>query len=418
MSESHRGSLRSSRSRYPRDQTAIAARSPGVTLVRCLPRPDRQSRSASTCTCRSAPSGAATATSTPTRRPSSAAAARRRRTPGTRSPRWSTPPRSLGPDRPAGLDRVLRRRHPDPAAGRRPGPDPRRDRATPSGWRPGAEVTTEANPDSVTPEGLAALREAGFTRVSFGMQSAVPHVLQVLERTHDPANVAPRSRLGAGGRLRAGEPRPDLRHAGGVGRGLADLGRGGPGLRAGPRLGVLADRRGRHPPRPSGAHRRDPGAGRRRPRGEVRRWPTRRFTAAGLEWYEVSNWARDEAARCRHNELYWTSASWWGVGPGAHSHVAGERWWNVKHPARTPPASPPGSRRRWTARCSTSRPARWSGCCWRSGCATDCPVDLVDRGPGSTPSWPGASAVLEGDRLVLTRRGRLLADAVVRELVG
>ena len=57
------------------------------------------------------------------------------------------------------------------------------------------------------------------------------------------------------------------------------------------------------------------------------------FTAAGLGWYEVSNWARNEAARCRHNELYWTSASWWGIGPGAHSHVAGERWWNVKHPS-------------------------------------------------------------------------------------
>jgi oxygen-independent coproporphyrinogen-3 oxidase len=57
------------------------------------------------------------------------------------------------------------------------------------------------------------------------------------------------------------------------------------------------------------------------------------LSAAGLEWYEVSNWARDAASRCRHNELYWTSASWWGVGPGAHSHVAGERWWNVKHPS-------------------------------------------------------------------------------------
>ena len=58
-----------------------------------------------------------------------------------------------------------------------------------------------------------------------------------------------------------------------------------------------------------------------------------RLTAAGLGWYEVSNWARDDAARCRHNELYWANANWWGVGPGAHSHVGGLRWWNVKHPA-------------------------------------------------------------------------------------
>ena len=47
----------------------------------------------------------------------------------------------------------------------------------------------------------------------------------------------------------------------------------------------------------------------------------------------MSNWARDEAARCRHNLLYWTGADWWGVGPGAHSHVGGVRWWNVRHPA-------------------------------------------------------------------------------------
>ncbi len=56
--------------------------------------------------------------------------------------------------------------------------------------------------------------------------------------------------------------------------------------------------------------------------------------AAGFDWYEISNWARDEAARCRHNELYWSDANWWGLGPGAHSHVSGVRWWNVKHPAR------------------------------------------------------------------------------------
>ena len=58
-----------------------------------------------------------------------------------------------------------------------------------------------------------------------------------------------------------------------------------------------------------------------------------RLAAAGLGWYEVSNWARDEASRCRHNLLYWTGGDWWGVGPGAHSHVGGVRWWNVKHPA-------------------------------------------------------------------------------------
>ena len=58
------------------------------------------------------------------------------------------------------------------------------------------------------------------------------------------------------------------------------------------------------------------------------------LTAAGLRWYEVSNWARDDDARCRHNLAYWRGDDWWGIGPGAHSHVGGVRWWNVKHPAR------------------------------------------------------------------------------------
>ena len=56
------------------------------------------------------------------------------------------------------------------------------------------------------------------------------------------------------------------------------------------------------------------------------------LAAAGYRWYEVSNWARTDEDRCRHNEGYWTDGSWWGVGPGAHSHVGGVRWWNVKHP--------------------------------------------------------------------------------------
>src|SRR5699024_5636158 len=50
-------------------------------------------------------------------------------------------------------------------------------------------------------------------------------------------------------------------------------------------------------------------------------------------WYEVSNWAATTAARCRHNLRYWTGGDWWGIGPGAHSHVGGVRWWNRKHPA-------------------------------------------------------------------------------------
>ncbi len=91
--------------------------------------------------------------------------------------------------------------------------------------------------------------------------------------------------------------------------------------------------------------------------------------AAGFGWYEVSNWARDDAARCRHNELYWSDANWWGVGPGAHSHVSGVRWWNVKHPARYTAmleagGSPAAGRENLDPRLVT-----WSGSCSASGCA-------------------------------------------------
>jgi oxygen-independent coproporphyrinogen-3 oxidase len=140
------------------------------------------------------------------------------------------------------------------------------------------------------------------------------------------------------------------------------------------------------------------------------------FTAAGLEWYEVSNWARGPGARCRHNELYWTSASWWGIGPGAHSHVAGERWWNVKHP------------RAYAARIAADESPVQDGEVLDDATRAmervllevrlreGLPLSLVDRGQVELVVARGL-AELDGDRLVLTRRGWLLADAVVRELV-
>ena len=125
----------------------------------------------------------------------------------------------------------------------------------------GVEVTTEANPDSVAAWDLNDLREAGFTRVSFGMQSAVDHVLHTLDRTHDPLRVPGRRRVVARGRLRRGEPRPDLRHAGGVAGGLGDVARGGPRLPPGPPLGVRPHRRAGHRAGASRLARRAVGAG-------------------------------------------------------------------------------------------------------------------------------------------------------------
>src|SRR5947208_785891 len=194
------------------------------------------------------------------------------------------------------------------------------------------EVTTEANPESVDREALATLREGGFTRISFGMQSAADHVLQLLDRQHTPGRVQ--------------QAVADA-HAVGFEHVNVDLIYGTPGetdadwhasldaavatgadhvsayaliVEDGTRLATRI-RRGELPM----PH--DDVAADRYLMAEAT------LAAAGFEWYEVSNWARSGDARSRHNLLYWTGGDWWGIGPGAHSHVAGVRWWNVKHPA-------------------------------------------------------------------------------------
>jgi oxygen-independent coproporphyrinogen-3 oxidase len=145
------------------------------------------------------------------------------------------------------------------------------------------------------------------------------------------------------------------------------------------------------------------------------------FSAAGLSWYEVSNWARDPdgtgAARCRHNELYWTSASWWGIGPGAHSHVAGERWWNVKHPSAYAARIAAGVSPAQDGELLDEETRHLERVLLETRLRDGLPLDLVDPARVDRVVARDLGAV-ERDRLVLTRPGRLLADAVVRELVG
>jgi coproporphyrinogen III oxidase-like Fe-S oxidoreductase len=145
-----------------------------------------------------------------------------------------------------------------------------------------------------------------------------------------------------------------------------------------------------------------------------------RLTAAGLGWYEVSNWARDEASRCRHNLLYWTGGDWWGVGPGAHSHVGGVRWWNVKHPAayadRLAAGVSPGHARELLDEDSRRVERVLLELRLRDGLALDA---LDETGNAAVPGLVGRGLLepVSGRRLVLTRHGRLLADAVVRDLL-
>ena len=284
------------------------------------------------------------------------------------------------------------------------------------GLAEGAEVTTEANPDSVTLEGLERLRAAGFTRVSFGMQSAVTHVLQVLERTHDPANVA----RAVGWARQAGFEQVSL-----------DLIYGTPGESVADwRTSVDAALANR--PDHESAYSLIVEDGTRLARqvrtgvipmpdeddlAEKYVLADEAMEAAGLGWYEVSNWARDEAARCRHNELYWTSADWWGIGPGAHSHVAGERWWNVKHPSAYAARLAAGESPRQDGETLDAATRALERVLLEVRLRDGLPLDaLGDPGRVDAVVADGLGTVTDG-RLVLTRRGRLLADAVVRRLV-
>ncbi|MCU1440716.1 MAG: coproporphyrinogen oxidase [Rhodoglobus sp.] len=289
------------------------------------------------------------------------------------------------------------------------------------GLAPGAEVTTEANPDSVDLEYLLALRAAGFTRVSFGMQSAVPHVLATLERTHDPARIplvvewARKAGLQVSLDLIYGTPgesladweasldqalaqRPDHISA------YALIVEQGTKLAAQIRRGELES-----------------------PDDDVQadmyELADAKLTAAGLEWYEVSNWARSPDHRSRHNLGYWVGSDWWGVGPGAHSHVGGVRWWNVKHPAayadRIAAGHSPGAGR------ETLDPAtrRVESVLLRTRVREGLPVHELEASGRTAVAGliadelVDARAALAG-RVELTLRGRLLADAVVRRLLA
>jgi putative oxygen-independent coproporphyrinogen III oxidase len=291
------------------------------------------------------------------------------------------------------------------------------------GLVPGAEVTTESNPDSVTPADLEELRAGGINRVSFGMQSAVGHVLRTLDRTHDPRRVPD---VVAWARDAGFEP------AGGGSISL-DLIYGTPGesladwetsLEAA--LACAPD----HVSAYSLIVEDGTALARQVRRGEVAMTDDddladkylladERLSAAGMGWYEVSNWARDEAARCRHNLLYWTGGDWWGVGPGAHSHVGGVRWWNVRHPAayadRLAAGLSPGHGREVLD--AESRRVERVLLELRLREGLDRAV-LDPTGLAAVPALVADGLLLPGDGpLVLTRRGRLLADAVVRDLL-
>ena len=313
----------------------------------------------------------------------------------------------------------------------------------------GSEVTLEANPDTVTREGLAALADAGFTRVSFGMQSAVPAILATLDRTHAPERVplvvewAKEAGLSTSVDLIYGTP----------GESLADW---ETSLRAalsyetdhisayalvveeGTKMGAQVARGELPTPDPD---------------DEAAKYELADalLGEAGYAWYEISNFARATDAdmasgrpstfyahASAHNLAYWRDWDWWGLGPGAHSHVGRMRWWNVKNPAA------------YAARLRDGRSAAYAGEILDEdtrelervmlGVRTSEGIELaglpgtrqadeagavadVGTASGGRVAALIADGLIDGaaalrGRAILTLRGRLLADYVTRELMG
>lgn len=287
------------------------------------------------------------------------------------------------------------------------------------GIEPGAEVTVEANPDSVDDDYLAALASGGVNRVSFGMQSAVPHVLATLDRTHEPSRVPVVVQAAKDAGL---DVSIDLIY-GTPGESLDDWRRS---------LDAALELDTGHISAYALIVEEGTALERRIRRGEVA--PTDDdlmadmyeladgvLESAGFHWYEVSNWAKSEREQSRHNLAYWVNSNWWGFGPGAHSHVDGVRWWNVKHPRAyadrvTAGESPELDRETPDAH----------------GRALETVMLRIRLAAGLEASALSATQLvvaqdLVGEvlldevaftagRLVLTLRGRLLADHVVRRL--
>ncbi len=283
----------------------------------------------------------------------------------------------------------------------------------------GAEITVEANPDSVEPEDLLQLAAGGVTRISVGVQSVEPSVLATLDRTHTPEIV------------------PGVIHSARL-AGLQvsiDLIFGSPGETLPQWHNTLRQALSWEPDHISAyALIVEPGTAlaRRIETGELvapdddthsdmYELADQVLGAAGYHWYEISNWAREPGLESRHNRSYWSAEDWWGIGPGAHSHLGGVRWWNVKHPsayaARMSQGISPAHAREVLSAEQQRMESILLGLKMREGIRKT----LVDREKADLIAQFIGLGYLEGEaalagRLVLTPAGRLLADYVVREL--
>ena len=284
-----------------------------------------------------------------------------------------------------------------------------------NGLDPRSEITIEANPDSVNLSYLRSLRAVGFNRISFGMQSSAPHVLKVLDRTHNPENV----KLAVDSARKAGfeSISVDLIY-GTPGESLDDWATSVDAalaldidhisayaliVESGTKLAAQIKRGDVAAPDDDLA-------------ADMYTLADSKFSAAGLNWYELSNWSK-AGHECRHNIAYWHNEQWWGLGPGAHSHIDGKRFWNIKHPTTYKERLMRGESPVAESETLTEEQKR------------DEEVMLKIRLREGLLATPSTAPVLEkfvdsqhltrdGQRYTLTLHGRLIADRIVREVLA
>jgi oxygen-independent coproporphyrinogen-3 oxidase len=249
------------------------------------------------------------------------------------------------------------------------------------------EITLEANPDTITQSKAEDWRKAGINRISLGMQSSAKNVLQVLDRTHNPANV-----------LTSVE--------------------------------ILKDAIAINPPHISAYSLViEPGTkmGSQLSRGEIKavsdddaadkyQLAEKMLTENGYSWYEISNWAK-ENKECQHNLNYWKGNNWWGIGPGAHSHINGVRWWNQKLPKNWRESLDQDQSPALARENLTNEQIRNEEVMLLSRLKTG--IDKADFDQKNVEKLIKDKLVNEvSGKLELTLEGRLLADVVFRQLTA
>jgi oxygen-independent coproporphyrinogen-3 oxidase len=292
------------------------------------------------------------------------------------------------------------------------------------GIEPGAEVTTEANPDNVDLAYLQELKAGGFTRVSFGMQSAVDSVLKVLDRSHTKERVpevvaaAKRAGLETSVDLIYGAPTETIEQWQETIREALALETDHISA-----YSLIVEPGTKMARQIAGGELPEPDEDEQATKYEL---AEAAFAAAGLHWYELSNWSLNAETRSAHNLSYWQGKNWWGYGPGAHSHIGGVRWWNQKHPASyvAPLAkgeSPALGRETLTPETQLEEQVLLQ-IRLREGLAVQ-----VLKGLGVYDAKVVAGLIADEliepgaairGQIVLTLKGRLLADSVVRSLIA